>query len=519
MEIKFNNVKLYENEKGHYVLYENLFYFLKKEIKISDQEHKWYICSPISIKSNNFIVSITQIEKCFKESKIQRYDIDMNQANINIGIIGHVAHGKTTLVKSITKRNTIRFKEEMQRSITIKLGYANAKIYENIDPKIPGTSPMYTSLGSSGPNTFTNEHGLWHIKKHISFVDCPGHEVLMATMISGSTIMNSVILLIAANEKCPQPQTIEHLETIKIMSIKNKSIKNIIIAQNKIDIVSRKQALENYNDIKKFIKGSIAENAPIIPISSSLGKNIDLICEHIVKYIHEPIQEKEHEPIQEPIQEQNQVQEQIQNIRTSMMIIRSFDINKPGVFIKDLQGGVIGGSVLNGSFKIGDIIEIRPGIIKTVGDIIHCIPLKSKIINLKTEENDLNEATSGGLIGIGTKLDPSLTAKNRLVGHIIGLSGSLPDIYDYIYVSYDMIDNHILKKKDIITVNIGSNCSQGQVKSIDKTHIKLLLSKPVCVPLQTVITISQKIRDHWRLTGHGLIVDGDKKNILIDLKI
>ena len=113
----------------------------------------------------------------------------------------------------------------------------------------------------------------------ISFVDAPGHETLMATMLSGAAMMQGALLLVAANEHCPQPQTKEHLMALSIIGVDK-----IIIVQNKIDIVTKEEALENYREIKRFVKGTIAENAPIIPVSAHHDVNIDKLIETIEKY-------------------------------------------------------------------------------------------------------------------------------------------------------------------------------------------------------------------------------------------
>jgi translation initiation factor 2 gamma subunit (eIF-2gamma) len=87
----------------------------------------------------------------------------------------------------------------------------------------------------------------------VSFVDCPGHDILMATMLNGAAIMDAALLLVAGNEPCPQPQTSEHLAAIDVMSLKH-----IIILQNKIDLIKESQALEQHKEILNFTKGTIA---------------------------------------------------------------------------------------------------------------------------------------------------------------------------------------------------------------------------------------------------------------------
>ncbi|MGD2142104.1 MAG: translation initiation factor IF-2 subunit gamma, partial [Candidatus Bathyarchaeota archaeon] len=175
-----------------------------------------------------------------------------SQPEINIGTIGHVDHGKTTLVQALTGIWASRHSEELKRGITIKLGYADVGIYKCPDCEAPEcyyTSPECPQCGGEA-----------EFQRAVSFVDAPGHEILMATMLSGAAVMDGAILVIAADERCPQPQTREHLAAIDIVGLKD-----IVIVQNKIDIVTREDAIRNYNDIMKFIEGSVAENAPIIP--------------------------------------------------------------------------------------------------------------------------------------------------------------------------------------------------------------------------------------------------------------
>ena len=153
------------------------------------------------------------------------------QATVNIGTIGHVAHGKSTLVRAISSVNTVRHMDEQVRSITIKLGYANAKIYRCercIEPA------CYSSHSSKKEDCFACSKcgGESRLVRHVSFVDCPGHDVLMATMLTGAAVMDAALLLVSAEMECPQPQTREHLQAVQIMSLDK-----VIILQNKLDLV------------------------------------------------------------------------------------------------------------------------------------------------------------------------------------------------------------------------------------------------------------------------------------------
>merc|ERR1712066_781972 len=238
-------------------------------------------------------------------------EVISRQATINIGTIGHVAHGKSTVVKALSGVHTVRFKNELERNITIKLGYANAKIYRSFDKKCQ-RPVCYTSMGSSKEDTFVMNNFKYELVRHVSFVDCPGHDILMATMLNGAAVMDAALLLIAGNESCPQPQTSEHLAAIEIMKLKH-----ILILQNKIDLIKEAQAKEQHEQIKSFIEGTVAEGAPIIPISAQLKYNIEVVCEYIVKKIPVPIRDFTSEP--------------------RLIIIRSFDV-KPGSEVEDLKG-------------------------------------------------------------------------------------------------------------------------------------------------------------------------------------
>ena len=147
-------------------------------------------------------------------------EVISRQATINIGTIGHVAHGKSTVVKALSGVHTVRFKNELERNITIKLGYANAKIYKSEDPRCQ-RPVCYTSASSTKEDVFKMNGFEFGLVRHVSFVDCPGHDILMATMLNGAAVMDAALLLIAGNESCPQPQTSEHLAAIEIMKLKH----------------------------------------------------------------------------------------------------------------------------------------------------------------------------------------------------------------------------------------------------------------------------------------------------------
>ena len=183
------------------------------------------------------------------------------ESEINIGLVGHVDHGKTTLTKALSGIWTDTHSEETKRGISIRLGYADITFHRCMDCPTPQCFTTALVCEHCGAET--------QVLRKVSFVDSPGHETLMATMLSGAAIMDGAVLVIAANEPCPQPQTKEHLMALDVIGVDE-----VIVVQNKIDIVSRERALESYQEIQEFIKGTCAEGAPIIPVSAQQGANI-----------------------------------------------------------------------------------------------------------------------------------------------------------------------------------------------------------------------------------------------------
>lgn len=341
-------------------------------------------------------------------------------------------------------------------------------------------------------------NGRMRLKRHVSFVDCPGHDILMATMLNGAAVMDTALILIAGNESCPQPQTSEHLAAIEIMKLNNT-----IILQNKVDLVKEAAAREHYESILKFVKGTVAEGAPIIPISAQLKYNIDAINEYIVKKIPIPLRDFTSTP--------------------RLIVIRSFDVNKPGAEVDDLKGGVAGGSILRGVLRIGDEIEIRPGLVSKGEDgKVRCKSIFSKIVSLHAEDNELDFAVPGGLIGVGTKIDPTLCRADRLVGQVLGAVGCLPQVFTELDVEFFLLRRLLgvksddkkqtkvqkLAKNEILMINIGSTSTGARILSAKQNVARLLLSTPTCTEIGGKVALSRRIEKHWRLIGWGTISRG-----------
>jgi translation initiation factor 2 subunit 3 len=327
----------------------------------------------------------------------------------------------------------------------------------------------------------------------------------MATMLNGAAVMDAALLLIAGNESCPQPQTSEHLAAVEIMKLRN-----IIILQNKIDLVKEAEAAAQYEEIRSFVKGTVADNAPIIPISAQLKYNIDVVCEYLVKKIPVPLRDFTSPP--------------------RLIVIRSFDVNKPGSDVDSLQGGVAGGSILQGILKAGQEIEVRPGIIlkDQSGKFIGNVPIRSRVLSLFAENNDLKYAVPGGLIGVGTKIDPILTRADRLVGQVLGDPDSLPEVFIELEISFFLLRRLLgvkmengqtkagkvkkLSKEEFLMVNIGSLSTGCRVIAVKNDLAKILLVNPVCTEEGEKLALSRRVEKHWRLIGWGKIRKGRKLN-------
>lgn len=410
---------------------------------------------------------------------------DVTIPSVNIGVVGHVDHGKTTLVNGLTGIWTDRHSEEIKRGISIRLGYADATFYKCGDcqgPEAYSTSADCPACGKGKGQAF----------RSVSFVDAPGHETLMATMLSGSALMDGAMLVISASEKCPQPQTKEHLMALELVGINR-----IVIVQNKIDVISQKDAITNYEQIKAFIKGTIAENAPIIPVSAQKGINMGALVEALDSVIPEPKRDPDAQPV--------------------MLVARSFDVNKPGSNWKEIRGGVIGGSLIRGNFHDGEEVEIRPGRQLLVENRVKWEPIITTITSINAGSKNVAVATPGGLLGIGTKLDPSLTKSDALAGQVAGHPGKLPPVWDRLKCRVTLMERVVgatselaiepLKHNEPLMLSVGTAVTVGVVTNTKKETVEIQLKRPVCADLGARIAISRQVGARWRLIGMGVLIE------------
>ncbi len=411
-------------------------------------------------------------------------DIKTIHPSVNIGTAGHVDEGKSTLVQALTGVFPDSHSEEVKRGITIRLGYADADIYECPECDEPDKWGISSTCVHCGAETELN--------RRVSFVDAPGHEILMQVMLSGAAIMDGVILVIGANKSVPQPQTREHLAAITALGIRN-----VIIVQNKVELVDPEQVKENARQITEFLKGTIAEGAPIIPMSAIHGINMDLLLSAIQNFIPNP--------------------ERDEKASLRMFAARSFDINRPGTEPMQLRGGVFGGSIKSGKVKVGDKVLILPGLKKKSGKQVERIPTVTEVVSIRVgATTDSDNATPGGLVAIQTTIDPSMTRSDNLSGCIITDPDNPVEVVSEIKLKYTLFDKVVgsdeelevkpIASKEALLLTIGTAPMTGVVTDLGKGIAELKLSGVVALDPDVKIAISRRVQKRWRLIGYGEVV-------------
>jgi translation initiation factor 2 subunit 3 len=388
--------------------------------------------------------------------------------NFICGTGGLISHN-TSLTQALTEKWTDTHSEEIKRGISIRLGYADAIFYEC--PNCNGAERFSNKPVCPQCQSPTKE------LRRVSFVDAPGHETLLTTTLSGAAVMDGAILVIAANEPCPQPSTIEHLMALKIVGISH-----IIVVQNKVDLVSKEEALKNHSQILAFLKENGFENTVIIPTAAHFRLNIDLLIEAIEKEIPTPVKDP--------------------SLPLRLFVVRSFDINKPGCLPEELKGGVVGGSIAQGSVEQGSTIVISPGFEKG--------PVETKVTSIHTTFGPVQKAFPGGLIALGTLLDPNQTKNDQLKGQLVGQQGELPQPTTTVHLKLFPFKRLIesasseLRATETVVLTIGTSTAVGVVSKAKKDEAVIVLKNPVILEKQQKVVISRHQKSGWRLAAYGV---------------
>src|SRR6478672_6876127 len=166
--------------------------------------------------------------------------------HVIVGTAGPVDHGKTTLIRALTGTNTDRLKEEQERGMTIDIGFAALKL------------PDGTVAG---------------------IVDVPGHERFLKNMLAGASGVDVVLLVVAADESV-MPQTVEHLDILRILDVKNG-----VVAMTKMDMVDKEWGDAVEQDIQEHLAGTFLANAPIIRVNSLTGKGVEALKRELLSAV------------------------------------------------------------------------------------------------------------------------------------------------------------------------------------------------------------------------------------------
>ncbi len=389
--------------------------------------------------------------------------------DITIDIVGNFADGKTTLVRAITSESTLRHSEERKRGITIRLGYAHFLIYK---------CDSCNSFSRYEKCEVCNSKATPYYR--VSIIDSPGHKTLMTIMLSGATLVDGAVVVIAANQKCPQPQTQEHIDALRIMGVKN-----IVVAQTKIDVVGKDRAKESYKEIKDFLSKNGYENAKIIPVFAAQNINITQLIQEIGNF---NLKENESD-------------------KTEMVVVRSFDINKPGTDIKDLKGGVIGGGLKSGNLNLGDSILVYPGVlIKNTWK-----PITTKVVSIHSEFGVEKSASRGLMIGVETDLDPAIARRDSLAGSLVVSKDNVPIFKNRVAIEYVPIQGKFdkpIQKGEILLLNVLASKVLGIVAVQNQNKIIINIENSF-LPyfLGDTAIISRKVNNVWTLAGSGKIYE------------
>jgi len=394
------------------------------------------------------------------------------QPIFNIGCLGSVSDGKSTMVYQLTGTKTQRHSNEKIRNITIKPGYANLKIWKK-------SNGEYETTNSE---SCIDDATLVH---HLSFVDCPGHHELLLVMMGSVSLMKGAIIVVSAAEPISKkPQLIQHLAAAKI-----SGLENLIIIFNKLDLINKDKAIKHKEELDELLTKLNIKIKYIIP--TVLNKKIGL--QNIIKAIMEIFPPK--------------LLESYDIETTEFRITRSFDINKPGTNWNEIKGGVFGGSLLSGTFKIGDEIEIRPGQYKKEKNgNFTVIPIVTFIKSIQTDKNNLEILYPGGLTAIGTDIDSFYCKDDKLSGALVGIKGTLPPVYQEIIINItlttDFDGNWSPNCNDNVCLQIGNVNTEALLIELDKNEFKFKLSKPVCIPNNSLIIVCSN-NNEIKIVGFG----------------
>jgi translation initiation factor 2 subunit 3 len=198
-----------------------------------------------------------------------------------------------------------------------------------------------------------------------------------------------------------------------------------------------------------------------------------------------------------------------------MYVARSFDINKPGSSPEKIVGGILGGALKQGVLKVGQEIEIKPGLKIEEKNQQRWIPIKTVITGLKTGGKNVDQVKPGGSIGVMTSLDPVVVKSDSLAGSVVGELGKLPPVFKELTLEVKLLERVVGAEEDLkvdpikmnepLMLNVNSAATVGVVDELKKDKVKCILKLPVCADKGSKVTISRMVGTRFRLIGYGII--------------
>ncbi len=284
------------------------------------------------------------------------------------------------------------------------------------------------------------------------------------------------------------------------------NLDNKIVCMNKIDLVKKEKTISRINKFRNYLieNDTVARNSLIVPMAGNYRINNDVLCQYICEQLDEPERDLDTE--------------------AKIIIVRSFNVNRPNTKIKDMLGGVVGGTVMKGILKVGDQIEILPGLVKKSQGATNWqyFPIRSKVMSIKTGKTDLEYAIPGGLVGIQLTVDPGLTIKDGIIGNIARVLNENREpenykIYERIRILFEIIRDSSqfkINKNEILEINHNATNVRCKVTRKKGSRIELQLEKPICSKIGEHIAISRRSGRILILLGRGEIVEGEYSEML-----
>ncbi|ABA27410.1 eukaryotic translation initiation factor gamma SU (nucleomorph) [Bigelowiella natans] len=413
----------------------------------------------------------------------------INNPSVSLGTLGNVSHGKTTFIKNLNPIYSYQNKSEIDNKITIKLGYSNSKITKK---KVLGFNNSLLKYEIHRDRSINDESVVFDF----SIVDCPGHEILASTLLTGVSIIDGSLLFISQEEWFPQSQSIEHL-----VALKNKNLMHIVIVLSKIDLLKINFFFYRYLFIKSFIEEVIYFKCIFIPFTEKVKTKRHFIFNNIINCFGNISRVLQFPPF-------------FTVIRTFALISKTKNNNL-------ITRGIFGGSLIRGYLKKNQLIEIRPGTLKHK----NTYPFLNKIIGIKDFNLDIPEILPRGLIAIETNISSSATNNDLLVGSVVGEIGTLPPVYRALKIRFNIIKKNIkynirqtkklmktnaIEIGELVLLNINSATTLGVVMNINFSSVSIYLNTPVCSFALAKVTVSKFIEQKWRIIIWGSLEGGLK---------